>query len=90
MILTYFSKDGVQNVINEYKKMIGNEYYFDESKKRKIELFDILEGKSIINDGYHVVFVSIENDYCSIKDFMGINEIKEYHFNDFGQVCVDL
>lgn len=90
MILTYFSKEGVQNVINEYKKLIGKEYYFNENKNRKIELFDILDGKSIINDGYHVVYVSRGYDYCSIKDFMEINEIKEYNFDDCSQVCVDL
>ena len=90
MRLDYFSEIGAKDVIDKYKELIGTDFYFEVNKKHKIKLVDILSAKSIINDGFHIIFVSKEMDYCCIKDFMGINNNIHYKFNDFERICVEL
>jgi hypothetical protein len=90
MKLFYFSETGVKSVINEYKKNIGEEFYFDEKKLIKLKLYDILEAKSIVNNGFHVLFVSEKMHHCTIKDFMEMNNI-QYNFENYDRVVyVDL
>lgn len=89
MRLFYFSETGVKSVINKYKELIGEEFYFDENRIKKIKLYDIFEAKSIVNNGFHVLFVSEEIHHCTIKDFMEMNDI-QYDFYDYDIVYVDL
>jgi hypothetical protein len=89
MRMIYFSEIGVNNVIDKYQNLIGGQFYFNNEKNGKTKLIDIFKGKSILNYGFLVLFLSEKNNYCSIDDFMKINKI-EYNFDDFNHVYIDI
>lgn len=80
--LQYFTEQGAEDVIKDYNKLIGSEFYFDDSGV-KYELKDIVKQK--MGCGFDVRFDHYVQGIldCSIDNFMIINNISGYDFKKY-------
>ena len=80
--MNYFTEKGAEDVIKNYTNLIGKKFYFDNSNI-KYELKDIRKG--IAGCGFDIHFYSYVQgiSHASIYNFMLINKIEGYKFEDY-------
>ncbi len=84
----FFTEKGVKQVKAKYDKLIGSDFYFDDTNT-KYRLDDIIPQEA--SDGYNIKFESYKPEpYKSkvIYEFMQLNKEIDYDFNDFESIIV--
>ena len=85
-VLQYFTEKGADKVIEDYKYLIGNEYYFSAQEKRMV--LDIQKFPGIAKNGFNVLICS-DKIKLSIYDFMQLNKEIAYSFNNYENFSVE-
>jgi hypothetical protein len=88
MKMEFFTEKGVKQVKEEYKNLIGKEFYFDKSKT-KFKLSYIEKEEIKCPNGFEILFHSDPEVFMLIYEFMKLNKIK-YHIHDFETISIEL
>ncbi len=93
MKMEYFTKNGVNQVIEKFGNLIGKEFYFDSSEiKHKLD--EIIEQEMAGDaDCFDIKFNSYSDDKLfslTISKFMLLNKKTEYNFHDYETRIIEM
>lgn len=88
MKLKFFTKKAAEQIVKDYKHLIGNDFYFNSNKK-KYKLSHIYVRKSIFCQGYFVVFSNNYLVFTSVVNFMSLNKSLLFEPQNYGLVYAD-